>query len=475
MAETVKKGIVWFRNDLRLHDNEALNDALSHVHEVIPIYIFDERTFSGKTKYGFPKTGAFRAKFIIESVANLRKNLRNRGSELIVRVGKPEQIITEIARKEKTSWVFCNRERTQEEVYVQDTLEEYLWSIGQEVRYSRGKMLYYTSDLPFPVTHTPDIFSSFRKEVERYTPIRPPLPIPDFLGKWIFELDAGEIPKLSDFGLSLNGVNQEELFLGGETEALKRVDYYFSDKKLASSYFNTRNESYGRDFSTKFSLYLAQGCLSPKYLYQQLKTYENKYGANKSTYWIYFELLWRDYFRLIAKKYKEKIFQRGGIKGEEVVEQNTNMHLFEKWKNGQTGYPFIDASMRQLKATGFMSNRGRQNVASFLIHDLGLNWLLGAEYFESLLVDYDPCSNYGNWNYLAGVGCDPREHRKFNVVMQSRKYDPQAKFIRQWCPELSKLSDKDIHFPFEMSELALSSSNIVIGKDYPEPIVHYSF
>ena len=474
MTESIKKGIVWFRNDLRLHDNEVLRDAISHVHEIIPIYIFDERTFKGKTKFGFPKTGAFRTKFIIESIVNLRKNLRNRGSELIVRVGKPEQIITEIARKEKTSWVFCNRERTQEEVFVQDTLEENLWSIGQEVRYSRGKMLYYTSDLPFPVTHTPDTFSNFRKEVEKYTPIRSPLPIPEFLGKWMFDLDSGEIPKLSDFGLSMKSARSDELFPGGETEALKRVDYYFSEKKLASNYFNTRNDSFGKDFSTKFSPYLAQGCLSPKYLYQQLKTYENKYGSNKSTYWIYFELLWRDFFRLIAKKYKEKIFLRKGIKGEVFSDNHTDVVLFDKWKNGLTGYPFIDANMRKLKATGFMSNRGRQNVASFLIHDLGLNWLMGAEYFESLLVDYDPCSNYGNWNYLAGVGCDPREQRKFNVLLQSRKYDPQAKFIRQWCPELESLTNKDIHSPFEVSEIELSASNIKIGKDYPEPIVQYS-
>lgn len=475
MADTIKKGIVWFRNDLRLHDNEALCDALSHAHEIIPIYIFDERTFLEKTRYGFAKTGAFRAQFIIESVQNLRKNLRNRGSELIVRVGKPEEIITDIARKEKTSWIYCNRERTKEEVVVQDTLEENLWSIGQEVRYSRGKMLYYTADLPFPVTHTPDTFSSFRKEVEKFTQIRQPLPVPDFLGKWIFDIEAGDIPQLSDFGLELNISDSDPILKGGETEALARVDYYFSEKKLASNYFNTRNESFGTDFSTRFSAYLAQGCLSPKYLYQQLKTYENKYGSNKSTYWIYFELLWRDFFRLIAKKYKEKVFLRGGTKGVADLGYSEDKALFLKWANGQTGYPFIDASMRQLKATGFMSNRGRQNVASFFIHDLGLNWQMGAYYFESMLVDYDPCSNYGNWNYLAGVGCDPREGRKFNVLLQSRKYDPEAKFIRQWCPELSQLSNKDIHVPFELSDEELKSQGVELGKDYPRPMVEFSY
>jgi len=170
--------IMWFRQDLRLHDNEALFDALKHGEEVIPIYVFDERVFKGLTKYGFPKTGKFRAKFIIESVQDLRENLRKIGSDLLVRIGKPEQVIFEIAQQAKTSWVFCNRERTAEEVAVQDALEKKLWSVGQELRFSRGKMLYYTADLPFPVTHTPDIFTHFRKEVERFTPIREVLPTP---------------------------------------------------------------------------------------------------------------------------------------------------------------------------------------------------------------------------------------------------------------------------------------------------------
>ena len=469
-----KVSIVWLKRDLRLHDNEALSDALSHVHEVIPIYVFDERTFFGKTSFGFDKTGAYRAKFIIEAVQDLRKNLQNKGSHLIVRIGKPEEIITELARKERTNWVFCNRERTHEEVLVQDTLEENLWSIGQEVRYSRGKMLYYTADLPFPVTQTPDTFTGFRKEVEKYTKLRAPLPVPEFLGQWMFELEPGDIPTLSDFNLSLEKADYSELFEGGESAGLERLKYYFSEKKLASNYFNTRNESFGNDFSTHFSMYLATGCLSPKYIYQSLKEYEKSFGSNKSTYWIYFELLWRDFFRLIGKKYKNKIFLQGGIKGIRKSFYNESEELFEKWKNGQTGYPFIDACMRQLKATGFMSNRGRQNVASFLIHDLGLNWLKGAEYFESMLVDYDPCSNYGNWNYLAGVGCDPRENRKFNVLLQSRKYDPHAKFIRRWCPELKSMSNKDIHVPFELSEGELSNYGIKLGRDYPYPVVEYS-
>ena len=136
-----RRAIIWFRNDLRLHDNQVLREALRNAEEIIPVYIFDERIFKGETTFGFPKIGKFRTQFIIECIEDLRKNLAARGSRLIVRVGKPEEIIYDIAKQAQTSWVFCNRERTSEEVLVQDALEKKLWQIGQEIRYERGKML----------------------------------------------------------------------------------------------------------------------------------------------------------------------------------------------------------------------------------------------------------------------------------------------------------------------------------------------
>ena len=170
-----RSAIVWFRQDLRLHDNEALTSALRMADEVIPVYVFDERTFFGKTRFGFPKTGKFRAQFIIESINDLRANLQKLGSNLIVRIGKPEEILAEMAMDVKASWVICNRERTQEEVFVQDELEKKLWGCGVELIYTRGKMLYHTQDLPVPVQHTPDFFTQFRKENEHLTQVRPPL------------------------------------------------------------------------------------------------------------------------------------------------------------------------------------------------------------------------------------------------------------------------------------------------------------
>jgi deoxyribodipyrimidine photo-lyase len=463
----MRNSIVWFRNDLRLHDNEALTDAIRDNDGIIPVYIFDERIFCGKTKNGFPKTHALRAKFIIESVTDLRKSLRKLGSDLLVHVGKPEELIAQLSRKYKCSWVYCNRERTSEEVKVQDALENKLWQIGQEVRYYRGKMLYYTADLPFPISHCPDIFSQFRKEVEKYIPVRPPM-------EFIFESietqveaeDIGAIPDIRDFGWDESDV-KDAVFKGGETEALKQLYYYLWETDLISTYKETRNGFLGRDYSSKFSPFLAQGCISPKKIFDEIKRYEQERTKNKSTYWLIFELYWRDFFRFMAKKHGNNIFKISGTKNEGSPEYVDKPELFEKWKEGKTGIPFIDANMRELNATGYMSNRGRQNVASFLVKDLRLNWLLGAEYFESKLVDYDPCSNYGNWNYVAGVGSDPRENRYFNIASQARRYDPDADYVKHWIPELKNAPAELIHNPFIDHEKNLSRDF-----NYHPPCIH---
>ncbi len=470
-----KRAIVWFRQDLRLHDNEALSDALKAVEEVVPVYVFDERMFLGKTSYGFPKIGKYRAQFIIESIHDLRQSLRKLGSDLIVRVGKPEDIIFDIAKEIKTSWVFCNRERTQEEVRVQDALEKRLWSLGQEILYTRGKMLYHTGDLPFPVQHTPDVFTQFRKEVERYVPVREPLVSPTKLfNPWTIKLEAGDIPTIENFGHKAIEQDARAVlpFKGGESEGLKRLRYYLWESNHVKNYKETRNEMIGGDYSSKFSAWLAQGCLSPKQIYYELKRYEAEQGGNESTYWLFFELLWRDFFRFMAKKHGNKIFYKGGTRGEADLNLRDDWRLFNQWAAGNTGVPFIDANMRELNATGFMSNRGRQNVASFLVKDLQVNWQMGAEYFESLLIDYDVTSNWGNWNYIAGVGSDPRENRYFNILTQARHYDPNGDYVKLWLPELADVPAEKVHQPDQLSYDEQEALHVKIGADYPKAIVN---
>lgn len=469
-----KRGIVWFRNDLRLHDNEALVDAIDSVDEVLLVYVFDTRVFNGETKYGFPKTGIHRAKFIIDSIKDLRNSLKLLKSDLVIRIGKPEEEIFELAKAFRANWIFCNRERTYEEVKVQDKLEEKLWTTGQEMKYSRGKMLYYTSDLPFPVAHTPDIFTHFRKEVEKFVTVRKPLPTPTSINPIPNKIDVGEIPTLQDFGHSEYEQDERAAidFKGGESEGLKRLQYYLWDTDLAKTYKETRNGLIGGDYSTKFSAWLAQGCLSPKKIYWELKRYEQERGKNKSTYWIFFELLWRDFFRLMAKKYGNSIFLPGGTKGEVNGRLRDDFRLLQLWIEGRTGIPFIDANMLELKYTGFMSNRGRQNVASFLVKDLKVNWQMGAEYFESQLLDYDPASNWGNWNYVAGVGSDPREDRYFNIIKQAKRYDPQGEYVKLWLPELQAIPSEKVHRPDRLSFEEQGKFKVKLGAHYPKPMIN---
>jgi deoxyribodipyrimidine photo-lyase len=465
-----RRAIVWFRQDLRLHDNEALTNALRMAEEVIPVYIFDDRIFKSVTRFGFPKTGKFRARFILESVEDLQKNLRAKGSDLVVRNGHPEDILPELVIQTKASWVFCNRERTKEEVVVQDALEKKLWISGAELLYSRGKMLYNTQDLPMPVQHTPDSFTQFRKENENITQVRLPLPTPKKLPPLPLGIATEPIPDLSDFGHE--SITEDERNAmpakGGETNGLNRLQYYLWGTNLIKTYKETRNGLIGIDYSSKFSPWLAQGCLSPKTIYHEIKRFEDERGGNESTYWMFFELLWRDFFRLQGKKHGNKIFLKSGPQGKKMPHLCNNTEMFNIWAEGRTGVPFIDANMRELNATGWMSNRGRQNTASFLVRDLKINWQMGAEYFESLLLDYDPCSNWGNWNYVAGVGSDPREDRYFNILTQARNYDPQGDYVRLWCPELKNVPTDKVHRP----DLLLPSERLDFGVNgYPRSIV----
>jgi len=267
--------IVWFRRDLRLHDNEALADALKHADEVLPVYIFDPREWRGTLPHtGLPKIGSHRARFILECVFDLKKNLRKRGADLMIRIGKPEEVLVALTHESRASWVFCNRERTTEELQVQNAVEAGLWTVGREVYYSRGKLLYYTADLPFPITQTPDTFTQFRKETERITQVREPLPTPMKIPAVLDEsLDYGELPELADFGIDAPVADKRAALAwqGGETAALDRLAYYLFESHAVATYKETRNGLVGADYSTKFSAWLAYGCLSPKLIYWEIK------------------------------------------------------------------------------------------------------------------------------------------------------------------------------------------------------------
>jgi deoxyribodipyrimidine photo-lyase len=206
-----------------------------------------------------------------------------------------------------------------------------------------------------------------------------------------------------------------------------------------------------------------------------VQRYEAERGASDETYWLVFELLWRDYFRFVAAAHGDALFRPGGLQGLPIPWRPlTDLRArrdYERWRGGRTGFPLVDAAMRELAATGWMSNRGRQNVVSFLTKNLGVDWRAGAEWFESQLLDYDVASNWGNWTYGAGVGNDARGFRFFNLHKQAAEYDPAGAYVRHWLPELAGLPGAGIHVPERCDPATLAAAGVTLGRDYPLPMV----
>lgn len=294
------------------------------------------------------------------------------------------------------------------------------------------KLLAQVHDLPFTIETIPDVFTTFRTKTEMKGKVRVAFEKPLHIkSPKIADL---KLPTLEELGLKYLSIDSNAViqFKGGESEAFKRLNYYFFDTQKLSVYKETRNGMIGSDYSSKLSPWLAMGCISPRSVYKEIKKYELLFGANESTYWMVFELLWRDYFRFQFKKHDAKFFQYSGIKKDAKKPSNTNKRLFFLWANGTTSSDFINANMIELKKTGFMSNRGRQNVASYFCNELNQDWRMGASYFESQLIDYDVCTNWGNWAYLAGVGNDPRKYRFFNIEKQADTYDNDWSYRKLW-------------------------------------------
>jgi len=423
--------IVWFKTDLRLHDNETLIKAIAQSDQIIPVYCFDDSEFVA-TEFGFKKTGSFRAQFLLESLIDLDKNLRELGSGLLILKGKPEVEISNIVRQYKATKVFSKKEVSYEEKQTEEKVREALFKLKCELKTFSTSTLYHAEDLPFSIKDIPDVFTNFRKKTEKDAVIRTAFNEPNQIKSP--EIPELNLPILDELGLQFKPIDSRAAihFKGGESEAIKRMNHYFFESKSISSYKETRNGLVGADYSSKFSAWLALGCISPRFIVNELKKYEAQLGANESTYWLIFELLWRDYFRFMMKKYNAKFFQQAGIQDKGMAINKHNTQELQKWINGETEVDFVDANMIELKHTGFMSNRGRQNVASYLCNDLKLDWRYGAAYFEQQLIDYDVCSNWGNWAYLAGVGNDPRGNRYFNIEKQAADYDKDKKYRNLW-------------------------------------------
>ena len=430
MSEKLGTALVWYRNDLRTLDHQGLKKAVESGHKVVAYYTFNPNHYK-TLSLGFKKTDQFRAQFLIESVQALQQALKSLNITLIIDTKTPDHGLPEWIKKFRVKEIYLQHEWTEEERKEEKAVSE---KIDSNITWKRHyeQFLFHPSDLPFSRSQIPEIFGAFRKRCEKEVQVRPLLPSPKALPP-LNRVDVDDkSPTLADLGIPPieNDKRSAFPFLGGTKAALERLDHYFWKSKKLSIYKNTRNGLLGTDYSSKFSPWLANGSISPKNLFWEIKRYENEIQKNQSTYWLIFELIWRDYFKYISLKHRNKIFKIGGIL-ERDYRWSSDMERFRQWANGLTPEPFVNANMIELKHTGWMSNRGRQNVASYFAKEMKIDWRIGAAYFESLLLDYDVHSNYGNWMYVSGVGNDPRD-RKFDVRWQSKRYDPKNKFIDLW-------------------------------------------
>ena len=492
----------WFRlGDQRLHDNPALHTSIQQAGNgnILPVFCFDPRIFGNeaRSRRGELKCGPKRAQFVLESVADLRSNLEKKGSGLLVAHAKPEDFIGQLFEEIGEPATANGKIVYQEEVCSeeQDVARAVLKSIQERCKNARpktalseavwGSTLYDIEDLPYAkdLTDMPDTFTPFRNKVEKKCEVRSPFAAPSHL-KLPFATGSKEYeaiaPHLSYMPtLKELGYNQEQIeestkksignleFQGGETAALARVeDYIFTQDRL-KVYFDTRNGMLGDDYSSKFAPWLAHGNVSPRFIARECKRYEEKFIANKSTYWMVFELLWRDFFKFFALKHGNSLFFAGGTMGSDKQWKHYEKNV-QAWKEGKTGFPLVDANMRELAASGFMSNRGRQNVCSFLALELNQDWRYGAEYFENNLIDYDVYSNWGNW--CSGAGMTGGRLNRFNIVKQSKDYDQHGEYVRYWLPELKNVPKEFVHEPWKMTQFQQMEYGCKLGVDYPNPI-----
>ncbi len=412
-----KKGIYWFTTDLRLDDNPALKMAAEAMDQLLFVYSVDIPVRLSHLQVG-PSISQNRQVFLSESLHCLNEQLQDLGQHLVV-IENTQPEMARLIDDHGITHIYRNSD--------QHALDSADWLKIQthypQINFSEvsNNRLFRLEQFPFELGELPDSFSKFRRKAEKLqidSPLSPPNHLPTPI------TDPLPWPQLGQAS------EAQTLFKGGEIAGVRHMETYFQSD-LPSTYKQTRNGLDGMDYSTKFSPWLAQGCLSARRIIHRLNQYQDQVVSNDSTYWIYFELLWREYFQWYAEKYGEQMIAFSGIKDRSP---NTSFYpeRFQKWCQGTTPYPIVNACMRQLKATGYMSNRGRQLVASCFVHELSLDWRYGAAYMEQQLVDFDLGSNWGNWQYLAGVGADPRGHRQFDLNKQTQIYDPKQQFINHW-------------------------------------------
>lgn len=402
----------WLRHDRRLSDNSCWEFALEEAAktgEEFRVFFAWNRLHLEVGIGGIPRMSARRIEWTQNDLRVMRAELQKHG------------IALEETEGSALDWLRANRPSTLTYSFAvaheerQD--EDQLRPLVKRIQGFWTHSILEPDAIPGGLSQLPEVFTPFRHKVEREN-LR-------------FELAHLQV---APNGASPISTSHAFPFEPGEASALARLISYMGNPEGAAAYKTRRNGLLGTEYSTKFSPWLASGALSPRRIWQACLNLEDSLGGSPEVEWIRVELLWREYFQWVAYRAGSRLFFKKGFR-EQSPRAGFNARAFQRWVDGQTGDDFVNAGMRELSETGYSSNRARQNLASYLIHDLGIDWRYGAAYFESQLLDYDPASNWANWAYLAGVGNDPRPVRRFNTVKQAQDYDANRAFREAWLQE----------------------------------------
>ncbi|MBH0001184.1 DASH family cryptochrome [Pseudoalteromonas sp. SWYJZ12] len=414
-----KRILYWLQNDLRIDDNPILSELATEQCALDIVFVINPHWFKNNN-YQQKPYGVHKQQFLIQSLYELQQALIERGQTLHVLEGEPVSVLKQRIAEQHIDEVVCSELVG---TYEQRQLARLKAHCPHAIfKTTQQDTLFQQSDLPFDLDELPKSFTPFRKAMN--------IPITTST------LPKGLLPQpitlcaANPIELNKHTNNNNAVMHGGLKSAQTHLKQYFSGL-LPSTYKITRNELDGFNNTTKFSSWLAFGCVSARQVYKAVEAYEHNQITNESTYWIKFELLWREYFKWHALKAGKSLFS---FKGQKQTKPLTTFmpNRFAAWCNGSTPYPLVNAIMNELNATGYISNRSRQIAASCLVNELGLDWRYGAAYFEQQLIDYDVAANWGNWQYIAGVGVDPRGGRHFNIEKQTLQFDSHAFYTNKW-------------------------------------------
>jgi deoxyribodipyrimidine photo-lyase len=448
--------LLWLRRDLRIHDHPALRAALDTGTPVVPVFCFDDGLLKGRHASG-PRT-----QFLLECLADLDTSLRGRGNRLYVRHGPPQRELPALAAEVNAGSVHFSADvspfaRRRQAAVSQALDERGIEAVAHPGLFAVDWLSEVKTGSGTPYT----VFTPFWRNWDAQ-PRRPVLGAPRQIVDGGGSATVGRLPQLADLGL---GQECSDPAPGGETAARQALDRFMAGP--VDGYDDGRNTLTGENVS-RLSPYLHFGCLSPREV-------EDGLGSGPGPEAFRRQLCWRDFYAHVLGHFPANARSEYQQRYRGVIRWSYAEKRFRAWCDGRTGYPAVDAAMRQLRCEGWMHNRGRLLVGSFLTKDLGIDWRWGERWFMRYLLDGDEASNNGNWQWIASVGVDPQPafRRIFNPARQQERFDPDGRYVRRHVPELENVPDSYLAEPWTMPPEVQEQAGCRIGRDYPQPIVDH--